>query len=94
MIAACLTYIFAVTAANGYGESDYSVSYLVNNGRAPTSLNAIPNSAIVATTGGLTVQPEFTGDFSNGGCELIGVGMWEEMEADDDDDADDYCYTK
>lgn len=77
MIAACLTYIFAVTAANGYGESDYSVSYLVNNGGAPTSLNAIADSAIDATTGGLTFRPAFTGTFDNGGCELIGVGMWE-----------------
>jgi hypothetical protein len=78
LIAACSTYNFTVTAANGYGESDYSDSYLVNNGESPTKLTvdtAVRNPT--PTTGGFDIDTSFTGTYSNGGCDTLGIGYWE-----------------
>jgi len=92
LIAACSTYNFTVTAANGYGESDYSDSYLVNNGEAPTKLTVVAASTNSddPITGGFDISTSFSGAYDNGGCDTEGVGHW---EYDVSNTTEPYCYS-
>lgn len=87
-ISACTTYNFTVTAMNGYGESDYSGHYSINNAGPPSKMaDTIARSrdqsgfSVLATWGSAT--------YDDGGCTLEGIGYWEYKSANT---TKPYCY--
>lgn len=77
-IAACTTYNFTVTAMNGYGESNYSTSYKVNNAGPPSKMDSSIARARNTDSDAFDVTITWGSEtYDAGGCTLIGVGYWE-----------------